>query len=115
MIERFGVPPELVVDILGLAGDTSDNIPGVPGIGEKTATKLITEYGSLDQLLERAGEVKGKVGEKLREFREQALLSRKLATIDCTMAVDIELDGLVACEPDQGALNSFSRSTASTR
>lgn len=82
VIERFGVPPELVIDILGLAGDTSDNIPGVPGIGEKTAAKLITEFGSLDALLERAAEVKGKNGEKLLEFKEQALLSRKLATID---------------------------------
>lgn len=107
VLERFGVPPELVVDILGLAGDSSDNIPGVPGIGEKTAIKLIKEYGSLDQLLERAVEVKGKMGEKLREFREQALLSRKLATIDCNMAVDIELEGLVAREPDQETLNSF--------
>ena len=107
VIERFRVPPELVVDILGLAGDSSDNIPGVPGIGEKTAIKLIKEYGSLDQLLERAVEVKGKIGEKLREFREQALLSRKLATIDCNMAVDIELEGLVAREPDQETLNSF--------
>lgn len=109
VIERFGVPPELVVDILGLAGDSSDNIPGVPGIGEKTAIKLIKEYGSLDQLLERSAEVKGKIGEKLREYREQALLSRKLATIDCKMAVDIELEGLVAREPDQETLNAFFR------
>ncbi|MBI1921340.1 MAG: DNA polymerase I [Geobacter sp.] len=79
--ERFGVGPEKVIDVLGLAGDTSDNIPGVPGIGEKTAIKLIQEYGSMDELLARAGEVKGKTGEKLREFAEQARLSRELATI----------------------------------
>ncbi|MGA2152590.1 MAG: DNA polymerase I, partial [Geobacteraceae bacterium] len=85
--ERFGVGPERVVDILGLAGDSSDNIPGVPGIGEKTAIKLIQEYGSLDSLLERAAEVKGKNGEKLREFADQARLSRQLATIDCQVPI----------------------------
>lgn len=105
--ERFGVGPELVTDILGLAGDSSDNIPGVPGIGEKTATKLIQEFGSLDQLLERAGEVKGKNGEKLREFRDQALLSRRLATIEYNVPVEITLDELAAREPDQAVLNAF--------
>lgn len=82
VVERFGVPPELVIDILALAGDSSDNIPGVPGIGEKTAAKLISEYGTLDQLLSRSAEVKGKNGERLREYSEQALLSRQLATIE---------------------------------
>ncbi len=107
VIERFGVPPELVIDILGLAGDSSDNIPGVPGIGEKTATKLIQEFGSLDALLERADEVKGKNGEKLREFREQALLSRRLATIECNVPLEVDLETLLAREPDQEALNAF--------
>ncbi|MDD5284511.1 MAG: DNA polymerase I [Desulfuromonadaceae bacterium] len=107
VIERFGVGPELVIDILGLAGDSSDNIPGVPGIGEKTATKLILEFGSLDLLLARADEVKGKNGEKLREFREQALLSRKLATIDCNVPLEIDLESLIAREPDQETLNAF--------
>lgn len=107
VVERFGVGPDLVIDILGLAGDSSDNIPGVPGIGEKTATKLILEYGSLDQLLAQAHEVKGKNGEKLREFREQALLSRRLATINCNVPLDIELDTLAAQEPDQETLNGL--------
>jgi DNA polymerase-1 len=107
VIERFGVPPELVIDILGLAGDSSDNIPGVPGIGEKTAAKLIQEFGSLDALLERADEVKGKNGEKLREFREQALLSRRLATIECNVPLEVDLETLIAREPDQEALNAF--------
>jgi DNA polymerase-1 len=107
VIERFGVGPELVIDILGLAGDSSDNIPGVPGIGEKTATKLIQEFGSLDNLLARSGEVKGKIGEKLREFREQALLSRRLATIECNVPIDVDLETLKASEPDQEALNAF--------
>ena len=109
VIERFGVPPELVTDILGLAGDSSDNIPGVPGIGEKTATKLINEFNSLDTLLEQAGEVKGKNGERLREFRDQALLSRRLATIDCNVPIEIDLQNLAIREPDQGVLNSFFR------
>jgi DNA polymerase-1 len=107
VIERFGVGPELVVDILGLAGDSSDNIPGVPGIGEKTATKLILEFGSLDNLLARADDVKGKNGEKLREFSEQALLSRRLATIECNVPLEVDLETLAAREPDQEALNSF--------
>ena len=105
--ERFGVGPELVADILGLAGDSSDNIPGVPGIGEKTAIKLIQEFGSLDALLERAGEVKGKIGEKLREFRDQALLSRRLATIVRDVPLEIGLDDLARREPDTVSLNAF--------
>ncbi|MEI8354908.1 MAG: 5'-3' exonuclease H3TH domain-containing protein, partial [Deltaproteobacteria bacterium] len=83
--EKFGVGPERVTDILGLAGDSSDNIPGVPSVGEKTAIKMILEFGSLDELLARGAEVKGKTGEKLREFAGQALLSRRLATIDCAV------------------------------
>lgn len=107
VVERFGVQPELVIDILGLAGDSSDNIPGVPGIGEKTATKLIQEFGSLDSLLARADEVKGKNGEKLREFREQALLSRRLATIELNVPLEIDLDTLTTREPDQETLNKI--------
>lgn len=107
VIERFGVGPELVADILGLAGDTSDNIPGVPGIGEKTATKLILEFGSLDRLLERAGEVKGKNGEKLREFRDQALLSRQLATVEREVPITVGAEQLAASTPDTAALNAI--------
>ena len=107
VIERFGVPPERVTDILGLAGDSSDNIPGVPGIGEKTAIKLIQDFGTLDVLLERTGEVKGKNGEKLREYRDQALLSRRLATIDCSVPLEFDLEALAAREPDRAALNTL--------
>jgi len=107
VIERFGVGPELVPDILGLAGDSSDNIPGVPGIGEKTAIKLIQEFGSLEQLLERSGEVKGKIGEKLREFSNQALLSRRLATIELNVPLEVTADELLASEPDTPVLNAF--------
>ena len=105
--ERFGVGPEGVIDILGLAGDTSDNIPGVPGIGEKTAIKLIQQFGSMDRLLERAGEVPGKVGEKLREFAEQARLSRTLATIIKDVPYELHPDQLLAQEPDTERLNEL--------
>jgi DNA polymerase-1 len=127
--ERFGVGPDGVIDILGLAGDSSDNIPGVPGIGEKTAIKLIQQFGSLDSLLERAAEVSGKTGERLREFADQARLSRTLATIirdipleklfpspvprsldpetsaPCPLPVDP--DFLTAREPDTARLNEL--------
>jgi len=79
--EYFGVTPEQVVDMKGLMGDSGDNIPGVPGVGEKTALKLLEEYGSLDQVLENAGDIKGKLGERLRDNADLARLSRKLATI----------------------------------
>ncbi|MHC1696555.1 MAG: DNA polymerase I [Geobacteraceae bacterium] len=109
VLERFGVEPERVVEILGLAGDTSDNIPGVPGVGEKTALKLIQEFGSLDALLERAGEVKGKTGERLREFADQARLSRKLATIDRNTPVEYRYEDLVASPPDAKRLAELFR------
>lgn len=109
VLERFGVEPGLVVDILGLAGDSSDNIPGVPGIGEKTALKLIREFGSLDTLLERAGEVKGKNGERLREFGDQARLSRTLATIDRDTPVDYRYEELAVSPPDMKRLAEMFR------
>jgi DNA polymerase-1 len=107
--ERFGVGPELVVDVLGLAGDTSDNIPGVPGIGEKTAIRLILEFGSLDSLLERAGEVKGKTGERLREFADQARLSRRLATIDRNTPIDYRYEDLALTPADNKRLAELFR------
>jgi len=89
--EAFGVSPEQVTDWKGLMGDPSDNIPGVPGVGEKTAVKLLTEYGSLDNVLANADNIKGKLGERLREHREQALMSRELATIKRDVPVTIAL------------------------
>jgi DNA polymerase-1 len=109
VLERFGVEPERVVEILGLAGDTSDNIPGVPGVGEKTALKLIQEFGSLDALLERAAKVKGKTGERIREFADQARLSRKLATIDRHTPVDYRYEDLAASPPDTKRLADLFR------
>jgi len=109
VLERFGVEPVQVVDVLGLAGDSSDNIPGVPGIGEKTALKLLKEFGSLDALLERAGEVKGKNGERIREYADQARLSRTLATIDTNAPVDCRYEDLEVSPPDTKRLNELFR------
>ncbi|HXC61342.1 MAG TPA: 5'-3' exonuclease H3TH domain-containing protein, partial [Nitrospiria bacterium] len=89
---RFGVGPSQMIEIMGLMGDTSDNIPGVPGIGEKTAIKLIGEFGDLEHLLSRLDEVKQpKLRENLSKFSEQARLSRRLATIrtDCPMGFSL--------------------------
>ncbi|MDO8880292.1 MAG: DNA polymerase I [Coriobacteriia bacterium] len=91
VIERYGVSPEQVADFLGLKGDTSDNIPGVPGVGEKTAAKLLQQYGTLDAVLENAGEIKGKLGENLREHADAARASRVVATIRTDVPMDIDL------------------------
>jgi DNA polymerase-1 len=89
--ERLGVRPDQVADFLGLKGDTSDNIPGVPGIGEKTAAKLIQQYGSLDAVLEHADEVPGKVGENLRANMDEARASRTVATIRRDVPVECDI------------------------
>lgn len=87
-----GVTPELVPDFYGLKGDTSDNIPGVPGIGPKKASALICQYGSLDEVIAHADEVRGKMGENLRAHIDDALLSRKIATIRTDAPVEIDFD-----------------------
>jgi DNA polymerase I len=107
--EKFGVDPERVVDVLALWGDASDNIPGVPGIGEVTAKKLIQEFGTLDDLLARAGEVKGKNSEKLVEFADQARLSRTLATIDCAVPIEYTMEELTVSAPDSKRLAEMFR------
>lgn len=89
--ERYGLGPTLVPDFYGLKGDTSDNIPGVKGIGEKKASALLAQYGSLDNLLAHADEVKGKMGENLREGAEDARISRQVATIMCDAPIDPEV------------------------
>jgi DNA polymerase-1 len=89
--ERLGVRPDQVADYLGLKGDTSDNIPGVPGIGEKTAAKLIQQYGSLDEVLAHADEVPGKVGENLRASFDEARASRTVATIRRDVPVECDI------------------------
>jgi DNA polymerase I len=105
--EFFGVAPDQVADVLALMGDSSDNIPGVPRVGDVTARKWISEYGSLDNLLEKAGEIKGKAGESLRENRDTALLSRKLATIPTDLPIPFEPGALKLEPPDASKLKAL--------
>ena len=108
VIEKFGVGPERVVDVQALAGDSVDNVPGAPGIGIKTAALLINEYGDLDTLLERAGEIKQpKRRESLIDNVEQIRLSRRLVALDCDMTLDFTLDDLEIHDPDPDALFGF--------
>jgi len=105
VIERFGVPPRQVLEVLGLAGDSSDNIPGVPGIGEKTASALIQEFGDIENLLANIDKVKGaKRQESLRQFADQARLSRKLADLVYDLPVAINYEDLAICPPDSTQL-----------
>jgi len=93
VIEKFGVAPEKVIDVQALAGDSTDNVPGVPGIGIKTAAQLIEEYDDLDSLLARAGEIKQpKRREKLTEHAEDARISRQLVTLKEDVEVPEPLD-----------------------
>ncbi|MBB6630586.1 DNA polymerase I [Clostridium algidicarnis] len=95
MIEDFGVTPTEFIDVKGLMGDKSDNIPGVPGIGEKTAYKLIQTYGSVESVLQNIEEIKGKkIKENLYEYSEQALFSKKLATIKTDVPIEMDLDSI---------------------
>ncbi|ERI90952.1 DNA-directed DNA polymerase [Clostridiales bacterium oral taxon 876 str. F0540] len=95
MIEEFGVTPTQFIDVKGLMGDNSDNIPGVPGIGEKTAYKLIQQFGSIENLLQNIDSVSGnKVKQNLTEYSEQAVFSKKLATIITEVPIEIDLDSI---------------------
>ena len=99
--ERYGIArPEQVIDILGLWGDASDNIPGIPGIGEKTATKLISEFDSVENIIANADKLKGKMRENVINFAQQGLLSKKLATIDTNVPVDFDEEQLKVKEPN---------------
>lgn len=98
---KFDVFPEQIVDYLALVGDSSDNIPGVPKVGPKTAAKWLNEYGTLDKLIENAAAITGKVGENLRASLTTLELSRKLATLDCAVALEMNPDSLQAGEPDK--------------
>ncbi len=110
VIERFGVPPEQVLEVLGLAGDTSDNIPGVPGIGEKTASALIQEFGDIENLLANIDKVKGKKRqENLREFADQARLSRQLADLVYDLDIEVTADDIAVGEPNRAALEELFR------
>ncbi len=98
--DRFGVSPDRVIDVMGLWGDSSDNVPGVPGIGEKKATKLVQEHGDLEAVLAAAPGIKGKLGENLRTFADQARLSRTLVTIVTDMDLGLGLEDLARRERD---------------
>ena len=100
--EEYGITPGQVTDWKGLAGDSSDNIPGVPGVGDKTAVKLLQEYGTLENVLENASSIKGKLGEKLVNFADQALFSKELATIRRDAPVAFTLDACVLPDLKQG-------------
>ena len=111
VIERFGVPPEKVVDVQALIGDSIDNVPGVPGIGVKTAAKLIGEFGDLETLLARAGEVKqNKCREALIEHAEKARLSARLVRLDSAVPIDETIDEFAVRDPDPGKLVPFLKS-----
>ncbi|MBI3995515.1 MAG: DNA polymerase I [Nitrospirae bacterium] len=108
--ERFGVDPDRVVEIMGLMGDSIDNIPGVPGIGEKTAVDLIRRFGTIENLLSRLDDLdKPKLRENLRAFAEQARMSRQLALIKKDCPVELNLDRFRRAEPDAETLIGFLR------
>ncbi len=107
VVDKFGVRPEQIIDYLALIGDTSDNIPGIPGVGPKTAAKWLEEYGSVDEIIRHAHEIKGKIGEKLRANLDRIPLSRQLATIKCDVPLDVEPETLQRHEPDLEALRNL--------
>ncbi len=108
VVEKFGVPPDKVVDVQALCGDSVDNVPGAPGIGIKTASALILEYGDLDSLLARAGEVKQqKRRETLIEYADQIRLSRELVRLDCDTPLPTPIDELAVDDPDAAELAAF--------
>ena len=108
VVEKFGVYPERVVDVQALAGDSVDNVPGAPGIGIKTAALLINEYGSLEELLDRASEIKQpKRRESLLDNRAQIEMSKRLVQLDCDMALDFTIDSLEVQDPEPKDLLDF--------
>jgi DNA polymerase I len=108
VIEKFGVPPDKVIEVQALIGDSTDNVPGVPGIGVKTAAQLIGEYGDLETLLKRAGEIKqDKRRQSLIDNADKARLSKKLVTLDTHVKVDVPIGDLAVHEPDYKLLIAF--------
>ena len=108
VIEKFGVPPAKVIEVQALIGDSTDNVPGVPGIGVKTAAQLIGEYGDLETLLKRAGEIKQeKRRQALVDNAEAARISKKLVTLDDQVPLDVPVEDLAVREPDYKALVAF--------
>ncbi|HYJ20552.1 MAG TPA: DNA polymerase I [Solirubrobacterales bacterium] len=110
VLERYGVPPELVTDLMGLRGDTSDNIPGVPGIGEKTASALLQQFGSLEKVLESVDEISGaKRKQNLTEHADDARMSKQLATLQYEIETGVDLAAAMDSEPDRATLREFMR------
>ena len=110
VLDKFGVEPGQIIDYLSLVGDSSDNIPGIPKVGPKTAAKWLSQYGSLNELVAHAGDVKGKVGESLRTHLDQLPLSKDLVTIRCDLALGLELHDLSVKPPELDSLrNGFER------
>jgi DNA polymerase I len=110
VIERYGVPPELVPDFIGLKGDTSDNIPGVPGIGDKTAAQLLQKYGTLEEVLAHVDEISGKKRqENLRENSELARISKQLATLKRDIETGLDVTAIVSEQPDRSRLRDVFR------
>ena len=107
VVEKFGVEPGQIIDYLALVGDKSDNIPGVPKVGPKTAAKWLQQYRDIDRLVESAAEIPGKVGESLRANLDQLALSRELATIRCDVELDIGADELVPGAADNERLRTL--------
>lgn len=106
--EKYGIQPIQLIDVKGLMGDASDNIPGVPGVGEKTALKLIQQYGSVENVLANLGSISGaKLKESLTQYAEQALLSKELATIDCLAPLEFCLDDCLYQSPDYAQLLQY--------
>ncbi len=110
VLDRYGIPPALIPDFYGLKGDTSDNIPGVPGIGDKTASDLIQRYGTLEQVLAHIADISGaKRKQNLREHAEDARISKRLATVDRGVALDFDPAAEAAREPDRSRLREVFR------
>jgi len=110
VMERYGVPPELVTDLIGLKGDTSDNIPGVPGIGDKTAAQLLQQFGSLEEVLANVDRISAaKRKQNLVEHADDARVSKQLATLQCDIETGVDLAAAMSSRPDRGALREFMR------
>jgi DNA polymerase I len=110
VVERYGVPPELITDLMGLRGDTSDNIPGIPGIGEKTATQLLQQFGTLEDVLASVDQVSGaKRKQNLVEHADDARMSKALATLQDEIETGVDLAEAMSSEPDRGVLRDFMR------
>ena len=107
VLDKFGVEPRQIIDYLSLIGDSVDNIPGIPKVGPKTAAKWLNQYGSLEELVAHAGDVKGKVGESLRAHLHQLALSKELATIRCDLQLDLDLQDLSVQPPEIDTLRHW--------